>query len=93
MSTDPLDQLRSGKKVTSLRRRRMARDVIFDSRDELVYGGLYVTSRMAAVVSNNTRTTLDNRTSSLIHHYTCTWAVFELLQTILFCSFTLSRQL
>jgi hypothetical protein len=61
MSTDLLDQLRSGKKVTSLKRRKLARDVIFDTRDELVYGGLYVTSLIAAVVSNNTRTTLDPR--------------------------------
>jgi hypothetical protein len=82
MSTDLLDQLLSGKKVTSLKRRRMARDLIFDTRDELVYGGLYVTSQMAAVVSNNTRTALDARTTYIVCCYACACAVSASLQTV-----------
>jgi hypothetical protein len=71
MSTDLLDRPRSGKRLMSLKKKRMARDVIFCTRDELVYGRLYVTSQMAAVVSNNTRTTLDVRVSCLIRRHAC----------------------
>jgi hypothetical protein len=93
MFTDLLDQQRSGKKVTSLRRRRMARDAIFDTRDELVYGGLYVTSQMAAVVSNNTRTTLDARAAYIICCHACACTASALLSTMHSCFFPLSCHL
>ena len=87
ISTDLRDRLRSGKKVTSLKKRKMAHDVPdFISRDEMVYGRLYVTSFMAAIESsNNTRITLDAQISCLIRHHACACSLSASLQAMLSC--------
>ena len=46
----------------------MACDMTFDAQDEMVYGGLYVTFQMDAILGDNTRTTLDAQISSLIRN-------------------------
>lgn len=60
----------------------MARDAISDTRDEMVYGGLYVTSQMTAIVSNNTRITLDAQTSCLIRRHACACTVSASLKAM-----------
>lgn len=64
----------------------MGRDAILVTRDEMVYGGLYVNPWMVAIVNNDTRTTLGAQTSCLVRRHDRACTVFASLQAVLsFC--------
>lgn len=64
----------------------MGRDAILVTRDEMLYGGLYVNPWMIATVNSDTRTTLGAQTSCLARRHDCACTVFASLQAVLsFC--------